>query len=131
VQFADSLYKLCLKVVLKSSDNIPKLFNMSNQDDESTSRMLHRFMIKVHALKDEENDKLCNNCQQFPCLDGSTVALNNFVKNAKVFHNQMQDGVVRLGAIDGYGTIWLTERIEKLRIYTGSSAALVYKCASK
>jgi len=136
VQFADSLYKLCLKVVLKSSDNIPKLFNMSNPDDESTSRMLHRFMIKVHALKDEENDKLCNNCQQFPCLDGSTVTLNNFVKNAEVFrshvNNLYQDGDVRTLSRTSKIGIWYKKMsVEYVWHYADSSEAIVYKCVSK
>jgi len=89
VQFADSLYKLCLKVILKSSDNIIKVFGMFDPDveDECTSRLLHRLMFKAQYLKDEldETDgKLCSNCQHFPCLNGVAVNIDNFVKNAEV-----------------------------------------------
>jgi len=93
VQFADSLYKLCLKVILKSSDNIIKVFGMFDPDveDECTSRMLHRLMFKAKYLKDdldESDGKLCSNCQHFPCLDGLAVNLGNFVKNAAVTYTR-------------------------------------------
>jgi len=138
VQFANSLYKICLKVVLKSSDNIFKVFNMSDPDDESTSRMLHRFMIKAQTLKDEENDKLCSNFKQFPCLDGSTVGLNNFVKYAKVLAI-WNDGLV--GDDDDLRTLMKTDE-SGIQIYcmegmiyvyseTEGPEALVYNCVSK
>jgi len=137
VQFAESLYKLCLKVVLKSSDNIWKLFNMSDPDDESTSRMLHRFMNKAHTLKDEENDKVCNNCQQFPCLDGSRVDLNNFVENAVTRH--VDSGSRLVGEVltliradedeDGVGIKVLDLEKEEFTWYCAGD--LVYKCVSK
>jgi len=90
VQFADSLYKLCLKVILKSYDNIIKVFGMFDPDveDESTSRLLHRLMFKAkYYLKDKlfmSDIKLCSNCQRFPCISGLAVNLDNFVKNASV-----------------------------------------------
>ena len=136
VQFADSLHQLCLKVFLKSSDNIFKLFNMSDPDDESISRMLHRFMIKAHTLKDEENDKLCSNCQQFPCLDGSTVGLNNFVKKAEVLAiwEGGLDGdndVLTLSKMFERGVWYVKNGTDYVWCATDGSKALVYKCVSK
>merc|ERR1719481_2044037 len=82
VQFADSLYELCLKVIKKSSDNIYKVFGMFDPEveDESTSRLLHKLVFKAQLDK----SKLCSNCQHFPCLNGLAVNLENFVKNATV-----------------------------------------------
>jgi len=142
VQFAESMYKLCLKVVLKSSDNICKLFSMSDPDDESTSRMLHRFMSKAHTLKDEENahtlkdeenDKVCNNCQQFPCLDGSRVDLNNFVENAVTRHDDSGSRLVGevltlIRAEEDMVKVLDLEKEEFDWYYPGD---LVYKCVSK
>jgi len=137
VQFAESLYKLCLKVVLKSSDNICKLFNMSDPDDESTSRMLHRFMIIAHTLKDEI-DQVCNNCQQFPCLDGSIVCLNNnFVENAEVISyrgdSRFQDGeVITLSEVYEDGCFVHGMHMGQREFYTRDEIAdLEYKCVSK
>jgi len=89
VQFADGLYKLCLKVILKSSDNIIKVFGMFDPEveDESTSRLLHRLMYKAQFLKEgleDTNEKLCRNCQHAPCLNGLAINHDNFVKNATV-----------------------------------------------
>jgi len=129
VQFTESLYKLCLKVVLKSSDNIWKLFNMSDPDDESTSRILHRFMIKAHTLKDE-NDQVCNNCQQFPCLDGSRVDLNSFVVNAVTMRRSRLVGEVLtlIRAEEDMVKVLDLEKEEFDWYYPGD---LVYKCVSK
>jgi len=89
VQFTDSLYKLCLKVIRKSSDNSFKVFGMFDPEveDESTSRLLHKLMYKAQFMKDRLDDaeeKLCSNCQHVPCLNGLAVKLDNFVKNASV-----------------------------------------------
>jgi len=53
VQFADSLYKLCLEVIQKSSDNIYKVFGMFDPEveDESTSRLLHKLVFKAQLDK--------------------------------------------------------------------------------
>ena len=54
------------------------LFHDIKVDEEGSSAMLHRFLSRAFT------NAPCKNCQHCPCLHGSVLSKDNFVKDALV-----------------------------------------------